>query len=100
MMLPHAARARTTVAPCAEAGQKVQKAAIMKIYDWPIGPYPARIHIALTEKNLQSRVQFEIVNIRKGEHKRAELLSKDYSGTMPVLELDDGAFIAECTAIT
>src|SRR5580698_10675344 len=72
----------------------------MKIYDWPIGPYPARVRIAVTENNLQSRVQFEIVNIRKGEHKRAEFLAKNYSGTVPVLELDDGTFIAECTAIT
>jgi glutathione S-transferase len=72
----------------------------MRIYDWPTGPYPARVRIALGEKNLQSLVQFEAVNLRKGEHKTAEFLAKNYSGTVPVLELDDGTMIAECTAIT
>ena len=74
--------------------------AVMKIYDWPTGPYPARVRIALSETNLQSRVQFETVNLYKGEHKKPEFLSKNYSGTLPVLELADGTFIAECTAIT
>lgn len=72
----------------------------MKIYDWSAGPYPARVRIALAEKNLQSRVQFLTVNLWKGEHKKPDFLAKNYSGTLPVLELDDGTFIAECTAIT
>ena len=72
----------------------------MKIHDTAGGPYPARVRIALAEKNLQARVQFVAVRLRKGEHKKAEFLAKNYSGTVPVLELDDGTFIAECTAIT
>jgi glutathione S-transferase len=40
------------------------------------------------------------VDLRKGEHKTPEFLAKNYSGTLLVLELDDGIFIAECTAIT
>ncbi|MDR3464822.1 MAG: glutathione S-transferase [Xanthobacteraceae bacterium] len=73
----------------------------MKIYDWPTGPYPARVRIALDEKNLGSRVQFVTVNLWKGEHKTADFLAtRNYSGTIPVLELDDGTLIAECTAIT
>ena len=72
----------------------------MKIYDWHTGPYPARVRIALAEKNLQSRVQFVSVNLWKGEHKTPEFRAKNYSGTLPVLELDDGTCIAECTAIT
>jgi glutathione S-transferase len=72
----------------------------MKIHDWPTGPYPARVRIALAEKNLRSRVQFETVNLYKGEHKTLKFLTKNYSGTLPVLELADGTFIAECTAIT
>jgi glutathione S-transferase len=76
------------------------KLAVMKIYDFPTGPYPARVRIALAEKNLQSRVQFETVNLYKGEHKKPTFLAtKNYSGTLPVLELDDGTLIAECTAI-
>jgi glutathione S-transferase len=73
----------------------------MKIYDFPTGPYPARVRIALSEKKLQSRVEFVLVDLRKGEHKRPDFIaSKNYSGTLPVLELDDGTLIAECTAIT
>ena len=78
----------------------VTKLAMMKIYDWHTGPYPARVRIALAEKNLQSRVRFVSVDLWKGEHKQAGFLAKNYSGTLPVLELDDGTFIAECTAIT
>lgn len=73
----------------------------MRIYDFPTGPYPARVRIALSEKNLKSRVEFVTVDLRKGEHKRPDFIAtKNYSGTLPVLELDDGALIAECTAIT
>jgi len=72
----------------------------MKIYDWHTGPYPARVRIALAEKGLGSCVRFESVDLWKGEHKTAGFRAKNYSGTLPVLELDDGTFIAECTAIT
>ncbi|MTV13497.1 MULTISPECIES: glutathione S-transferase [Bradyrhizobium] len=72
----------------------------MKIYDWPTGPYPARVRIALAEKSLRSQVEFVVVDLYKGEHKQPEFLAKNYSGTLPVLELDDGTFIGECTAIT
>jgi len=72
----------------------------MKIYDWPTGPYPARVRIALAEKNLETAIQFEKVDLWKGEHRASSFLRKNYSGTLPVLELDDGTFIAECTAIT
>ncbi|AGK47213.1 glutathione S-transferase 2 [Burkholderia thailandensis MSMB121] len=73
----------------------------MTIYDFPQGPYPTRVRIALAEKNLQSRVRFVLVDLYAGEHKKPEFMaSKNYSGTLPVLELDDGTCIAECTAIT
>lgn len=72
----------------------------MKIYDWHTGPYPARVRIALAEKNLQAQVNFVSVDLWKGEHKKPEFLALNYSGTLPVLELDDGTLIAECTAIT
>ncbi|WP_434768959.1 glutathione S-transferase [Pseudomonas triticicola] len=72
----------------------------MKIYDWYNGPYPARVRIALAEKSLLERTEFVSVNLWKGEHKNPEFLRLNYSGTLPVLELDDGTLIAECTAIT
>ncbi|XQU67489.1 Glutathione S-transferase [Cupriavidus sp. H18C1] len=75
--------------------------ATMTIHDFPTGPYPTRVRIALAEKKLESRVRFVTVDLYKGEHKGPEFLAnKNYSGTLPVLELDDGTCIAECTAIT
>lgn len=77
------------------------KLPMMTVYDFPTGPYPTRVRIALAEKGLQSRVQFVMVDLYKGEHKKpAFIADKNYSGTLPVLELDDGTCIAECTAIT
>ncbi|MDQ0393157.1 glutathione S-transferase [Labrys monachus] len=72
----------------------------MTIYDWHTGPYPARVRIALGELRLQSQVRFVSIDLWKGEHKTPAFLAKNYSGTLPVLELDDGTLIAECTAIT
>ncbi|MGG2396020.1 glutathione S-transferase [Pseudomonas sp. SH1-B] len=72
----------------------------MKIYDWFDGPYPARVRIALAEKGLLDHVEFISINLWTGEHKKPEFLAINYSGTLPVLELDDGTLIAECTAIT
>lgn len=72
----------------------------MKIYDWYNGPYPARVRIALAEKGLLPRIEFVSINLWKGEHKQPAFLALNYSGTLPVLQLADGTFIAECTAIT
>ncbi|WP_439850738.1 glutathione S-transferase [Pseudomonas syringae] len=73
---------------------------MMKIYDWFNGPYPARVRIALAEKDLLPRIEFVSINLWTGEHKKPEFLAINYSGTLPVLELEDGTLIAECTAIT
>ncbi|MGK9419431.1 glutathione S-transferase [Pseudomonas cedrina] len=73
---------------------------MMKIYDWYNGPYPARVRIALAENGLLPRVEFVSVNLWNGEHKQPAFLALNYSGTLPVLQLDDGTLIAECTAIT
>lgn len=75
--------------------------AMMKIYDLPRGPYSARVRVARAEKGLRSQVRFELIDLYKGEHKKALFIAtKNFSGTVPVLELDDGTLIAECTAIS
>ncbi|CAH2354900.1 glutathione S-transferase 2 [[Candida] railenensis] len=72
----------------------------MKIYDFPGGPYVTRVRMALAENNLQSLVEYVLVDLTKGEHKKPDLLAKNYSGTLPVLEIEPGLFLSECTAIT
>jgi len=72
----------------------------MKIYDYKGFPNPARIRIALAEKGLLDQVEFVHVDVPGGEHKRPAFLAKNPSGAVPVLELDDGTLISECTAIT
>jgi len=72
----------------------------MKIFDRPGFPNPARIRIVLAEKQLEPQVEFVGVDLIAAEHKQLAFLEKNPSGVLPVLQLDDGTFIAECTAIT
>lgn len=72
----------------------------MKIYDHPALPNPLRVRMALAEKGLSRNVEFETVDIMTGEHRDPSFLEKNPSGTVPVLELEDGSLISECTAIT
>ncbi|MBI3524890.1 MAG: glutathione S-transferase [Betaproteobacteria bacterium] len=72
----------------------------MKIYEYRGFPNPSRIRIALGEKHAADKVEFITVDVPKGEHKEPAFLAKNPSGVVPVLELDDGTMIAECTAIT
>jgi glutathione S-transferase len=74
--------------------------AMLMIYDWYNGPYPSRIRIAVAELGLTLHVNFTSVDLWSGEHKRSEFRAKNYSGTLPVLQIEDGAYLAECTAIT
>lgn len=72
----------------------------MKIYEFKGFPNPARVRIALAEKELLDQVAFVHVDVPAGEHKKPAFLAKNPSGAVPVLELDDGTMISECSAIT
>jgi glutathione S-transferase len=73
---------------------------MLRIYDFKGFPNPARVRIALAEKGMTRLVEFVSVDVPGGAHKRPEFLAKNPSGAVPVLELEDGTTIAECTAIT
>lgn len=73
---------------------------MLKIYEYKGFPNPTRARIALAEKGLIDKVQFINVDVPGGEHKQPAFLAKNPSGAVPVLELEDGTTIAECTAIT
>lgn len=62
--------------------------------------YPSRVRIAVAELGLAPQICFTSVDLWTGEHKRADFLAKNYSGTLPVLQIEDGTYLAECTAIT
>lgn len=72
----------------------------MKLYDRPGFPNPARIRIVLAAKNLDSQIEFVSVDLIGAEHKQPAFLALNPSGVLPVLELDDGTFLSESTAIT
>jgi len=72
----------------------------MKIYDVENFPNPLRARIALAEKNATSQVDFVAVDLMNGEHRTPAFLAKNPSAGVPVLELNDGTYISESTAIT
>ncbi len=69
----------------------------MKLYDFPKAPNPRRVKIFAHEKD----IELELINcdMTKREHKTPEFLSKNPSGKIPVLELENGECISESVAI-
>ncbi len=72
----------------------------MKLYDRQGTPNAARIRIVLAEKGLDSAVEIVTVDLITAEQKRPEFLRMNPIGKTPVLQLDDGEVLSECTAIT
>ena len=61
------------------------------------GPNPRVVHIFLAEKGVElERVS---VDLMTGENRQAEHVARNPAGQLPCLELDDGSYIAEITAI-
>jgi len=69
----------------------------MKLYDSTLAPNPRRVRIFLAEKGVT--VPVVPVDIAKAENRLPEFLAKNPMGGVPVLELDDGSFLAESVAI-
>ena len=68
----------------------------MKRY-YSIGPNPHVVRMFIAELGLD--IEKEEVDLMGGENRQAEHLSRNPSGQMPTLELDDGSFLAEITVI-
>lgn len=68
----------------------------MKLYTG-LGPNPRVVHIFMAEKGLD--IPLSQVDLMAGENRQADHLSRNPSGQLPTLELDNGSFIAEITAI-
>lgn len=68
----------------------------MLFYD-SIGPNPRMVRMFMAEKGID--IPTVKLDLRAGENRREPYLSKNPSGQMPALELDDGTVLAEITAI-
>jgi glutathione S-transferase len=72
----------------------------MKIHDREGTPNAARIRIVLCEKGIEDQIEFVSVDLIGAEQKQSAFLAMNPIGKIPVLELDDGTYISESTAIT
>src|SRR5258708_13850009 len=68
----------------------------MRLYD-SVGPNPRVVRMFMAEKGTEMPKQ--PVDLRKGENREAEHLKRNPHGQMPTLELDDGHYLSEITAI-
>jgi glutathione S-transferase len=68
----------------------------MKLYD-SVGPNPRVVRMFMAEKDISMPKQ--TVDLRGGENRQAEHLKRNPHGQMPTLELDDGSYLSEITAI-
>jgi glutathione S-transferase len=68
----------------------------VKLYNG-IGPNPRVVRMFLAEKGLS--VPLVPVDLIGGENRREPYLGKNPAGQLPCLELDDGSFLSEITAI-
>ena len=68
----------------------------MKLYD-SIGPNPRIVRMFMAEKGIELPKQ--TVDLRGGENRQEAHLQRNPHGQMPTLELDDGAYLSEVTAI-
>jgi glutathione S-transferase len=68
----------------------------MKLFS-SVGPNPYVVRMFIAEKGLS--IPTETVDIIKGENRQAPYLGKNPSGGSPCLELDNGSYLSEITAI-
>ena len=68
----------------------------MKLYN-SIGPNPQVVRMFLSELGIE--LETVEIDLMAGENRQEEHINRNPSGQMPTLELDDGSFLAEITAI-
>ena len=68
----------------------------MKFYN-SIGPNPRMVRMFMAEKGIA--IPTEQVDLLKGDNRQSPHLARNPHGQMPTLELDDGSFVSEITAI-
>ena len=69
----------------------------MKLYDATVAPNPRRVRMFAAEKGID--IPVEPIDLMKAENRRPDFLEKNPMGRVPVLEMDDGSYLAESLAI-
>lgn len=69
----------------------------MKLYDCSWAPNPRRLRMFLAEKAIM--IPMEQVDLAMKKNRDPEFLAINPAGTVPVLQLDDGSYLAETDAI-
>ncbi len=69
----------------------------MKLYHYPFAPNPRKVRLYIGEKGFS--MDYEEVDLTRGENRTPEFLAKNPMGSLPVLELDDGSYLTESLAI-
>lgn len=68
----------------------------MKLYD-SVGPNPRVVRMFMAERGIE--IPRVAVDLRGGENRQPAHLARNPMGQMPCLELDDGSYLSEITAI-
>lgn len=69
----------------------------MQLYDYPSAPNPRKVRLFVAEKGIV--LPTVTVDMRARAQLQPDFLAKNPSGTLPLLELDDGTLITESVAI-
>jgi glutathione S-transferase len=68
----------------------------MRLYD-SFGPNPKVVRVFIAEKDIT--IPLQTVDLRAGENRQEVHLKRNPHGQTPTLELDDGSYLSEITAI-
>src|ERR1700684_2275619 len=63
-----------------------------------IGPNPKTVRMFIAERGIAG-IPIQTVDLRGGENRQPPFLAKNPAGQCPALQLDDGSYLTEITAI-
>ena len=69
----------------------------MKLYTSKVAPNPRRVHIFLAEKGVE--IESVDIDLGKSQNLDPDFVARNPLGRVPVLEMEDGAYLAESMAI-